>query len=55
MVAAFTTMKGPFSRRELRWMSRAASSLPDPAGPEIITLEFVGATFSIEARNAEAA
>ena len=47
IAAALRTMNGPEARPESRWTARAASSLPDPDGPEIITRLLVGATFSI--------
>ncbi len=46
IVAQFITMNGPSARRELAWIIRATTSLPDPAGPVIKTRDPVGATLS---------
>ena len=40
-------MKGPFARFDRLCIARAASSLPDPLGPSISTVAFVGATLRI--------
>ena len=41
------TTNGPLARRDLAWISRAATSLPEPGGPLIMMREPVGATRSI--------
>ena len=46
IVAALITTKGPLAREDAPWSWRAASSLPEPGDPEIITRAFVGATRS---------
>ena len=45
IVGALMTTKGPLARLEFSWISRAASSLPDPAAPEIRMRELAGPTF----------
>ena len=47
MVAQLTATKALAARRERAWIRRAATSLPEPAGPEIRTRLLVGAIFSI--------
>ena len=42
-----TTTNGPAARRDLAWIIRAATSLPEPGGPLIRMREPVGATRSI--------
>ena len=42
---------GPCARGDVSWMTRAASSLPEPGAPVIMTREFVGPTRSITCRN----
>ena len=44
---ALRTTNGPLARRDLAWISRAATSLPEPGGPLIMMREPVGATRSI--------
>ena len=51
MVAALMATKGPFERVESPWSVRAASSLPLPGAPAIITRALVGATRSMVWRN----
>src|SRR6516165_1817091 len=47
MAAQLMTTKGPLARLDSRCRSRAATSLPQPAGPTISTRLPVGATRSI--------
>ena len=54
-IAQFSATNGPSARRERAWIMRAATSLPEPAGPAISTREPVGATRSIELRSEEMA
>ncbi len=51
-VAQFSATNGPSDRRERACTMRAATSLPEPAGPWISTREPVGATRSTPARSA---
>ena len=50
IVGALMTTKGPSARTEWAWISRAVSSLPEPAGPEINTRELAGPTRSMMRR-----
>ncbi len=54
-VAQFSATNGPSARRERAWIMRAATSLPEPAGPVISTREPVGATRSTPERSADMA
>ena len=45
--AALRMTNGPAARRDLAWIMRAATSLPEPGGPLIMMREPVGATRSI--------
>ena len=51
MVAQLMATKALAARRERAWISRAATSLPEPAGPVIRTRLLVGAILSIRARS----
>ena len=47
IVGALRTTNGPSARTEWAWISRAASSLPAPGGPEMSTRELVGPSRSM--------
>ncbi len=51
-VAQLSATNGPSERRDRAWIIRAATSLPEPAAPEISTRDPVGATRSIWPRTA---
>ena len=47
IVGALRTTNGPSARTDWAWISRAASSLPEPGGPEISTRELAGPSRSM--------
>ena len=52
MAAQLTATKGPPARSLASWMARAATSLPAPLSPRIITVAPLGATRAIRSRSA---
>ena len=47
IAAQLTSINGPSDLKLLLWICLATNSFPDPFGPKIITLAFVGEIFSI--------